>query len=165
MSSSNNNSRQSFFEALKIRDPVYQPGTTPICSDAAFCLLALALEKITGKSFADTMQESILSPLNISATSVGTPASDTNAVIPADASTSGWQILTTDSALLAATGFSQPSQTYPSSANPSSAQAYSPCQPPTAGSNHTHTRPTPAMASACPSTSTRPPSQAQTSDP
>ncbi|KAK5094147.1 hypothetical protein LTR70_004281 [Exophiala xenobiotica] len=81
-----------------------QPSTTPIYSDAAFCLLALALEKITGKSFADTVQESILSPLNISATTVGTPASDTNAVIPDNVTTSGWQIPTTDSALLAATG-------------------------------------------------------------
>jgi len=87
-----------------MRRPIYQPGTTPIYSNAAFQLLALALEKITGKSFASTVQESVLSPLNISTTSIGTPASDVNAIVPGNPNTSGWQTQTSEPALLAATG-------------------------------------------------------------
>lgn len=103
--SSPNVTREGILNILRTqRRTVYQPGTTPIYSDTAFQLLALALEKINGESFGSTFVENILSPLNITHTSVGTPRSNTGAIIPSDPLESGWQIQTLETALLAATG-------------------------------------------------------------
>ena len=102
--STNASNEQSFIEILRTRNSIYKPGTTPIYSNAAFSLLALALEKITGKPFLTTMQDSIFSPLNMSVTTLGTPFTDDNTVIPADVVSSGWQIDRAQPALLADTG-------------------------------------------------------------
>lgn len=97
---------QDFLNVLNSRRPIYQPGTTPIYSNAAFELLAICLERITGEEFVDIMQKYILQPLSISSTSVGTPSSDANGIIPGDKTASGWDLEVSQSALNAATGMS-----------------------------------------------------------
>lgn len=75
-------SRAQFFEGFVKRAPVFAPGTTPIASDAAFQILGYALESITGKSFADILHDSILSPLGVSSIALAKPSDNSRAVLP-----------------------------------------------------------------------------------
>ncbi|KAK3214141.1 hypothetical protein GRF29_28g2121326 [Pseudopithomyces chartarum] len=72
--------RESFLSFTRTKRPVVPPGTTPILSNTAFILLASALEAMTEKSYASLLQDSILSPLNLSRTSLLTPSSRTNSL-------------------------------------------------------------------------------------
>lgn len=101
--SASQDDRQSFLDSLRLRRPIYQAATTPIYSDAAFQLLAIALERITGSSFTSVVQASIFEQLNTSATTVGPPDSDTDAII-VNKGTSTWGNQTSDAALNAANG-------------------------------------------------------------
>ncbi|KAF9737003.1 hypothetical protein PMIN06_004137 [Paraphaeosphaeria minitans] len=50
------------------RDAVFAPGSTPIFSNAAFIILAYALESITGHPYVALLDRSILRPLNLNQT-------------------------------------------------------------------------------------------------
>ncbi|KAK3676744.1 hypothetical protein LTR78_003521 [Recurvomyces mirabilis] len=63
-------SAQDLLKDLAMSPPIYLPETTPIFSDAAFQLLAAALERETGKAFAQILSGSIFSPLNMTNTSL-----------------------------------------------------------------------------------------------
>jgi hypothetical protein len=76
--------RAQFFVGFTQRHPIYAPGTAAIYSNAAFIILSYALENITGQSFPNLVQDSLFTPLNLSA---GTswenpPADNSTAVIP-----------------------------------------------------------------------------------
>lgn len=60
--------RETFMSALVDRLPVNLPDTTPIRSDAAFQLLALAVESVTNQSFSQTFNDRISKPLGLKST-------------------------------------------------------------------------------------------------
>ncbi|KAJ9614513.1 hypothetical protein H2200_002650 [Cladophialophora chaetospira] len=78
-----------FFTDLLTRPAVYLPGTTPIFSNTAFQLLAYAMEAIRGTPFTE-MFHNLTAHLNMSSSSLATPADTTGAVIPSDVESSGW---------------------------------------------------------------------------
>lgn len=57
--------RDVFLSAVAASSPYFEPDTTPLISNAAFQLLAFALEAHTGRSFATTLADSVLAPLNM----------------------------------------------------------------------------------------------------
>jgi len=63
---------------------------TPIYSNAAYGLLGLALESITGSSFDTIFQDGIVAPLGLRRTFWSLPPSDANAVIPGDVNSTWW---------------------------------------------------------------------------
>jgi CubicO group peptidase (beta-lactamase class C family) len=63
---------------------------TPIYSNAAYGLLGLALEKITGQTFDEVFEETISKPLGLKRTFWAFPGNDSNAVIPGDESSTWW---------------------------------------------------------------------------
>jgi len=76
--------RAQFFAGFTQRHPIYAPGTAATYSNAAFMILAYALENITGIDFPTLVQDSVFTALNLSS---GTswedpPADNTTAVIP-----------------------------------------------------------------------------------
>lgn len=62
----------------------------PIYSNVGFQLLAFALEEITGRSFDNMVNESMLDVLNMKSTTLGTPDSTTAGVISVNETISGW---------------------------------------------------------------------------
>ncbi|ORY70268.1 beta-lactamase/transpeptidase-like protein [Pseudomassariella vexata] len=60
--------KQKFLDAFASKPAVFLPDTTPMISNAAFQLLAFALESQTSTSFCNTLSSSILNPLNMSQT-------------------------------------------------------------------------------------------------
>lgn len=61
--------QKAFVNSFGRQEPVFAPGTTPILSNAGFIILAYALESITGRSYEDLLQKSILDPLSLLNTS------------------------------------------------------------------------------------------------
>lgn len=74
--------RAQFFAGFTHRHPVYAPGTAPIYSNAAYQILAYALENITGKDFPTLVQEGLFDPLGLTQSSWTLPASNTSGIIP-----------------------------------------------------------------------------------
>ncbi|KAG4432061.1 hypothetical protein IFR05_012456 [Cadophora sp. M221] len=71
------------------RSPVFPTFQTPVYSNAAFQIFALALSRITGKDFKTLMDEALFKPLNLSRTSYTKP-DDSLGVIPGNATTTFW---------------------------------------------------------------------------
>lgn len=70
-------------EALKLmlqQKPVTPTFSSPIYSNEAFLLLGLAVENITGNSFADIFKQEIIEPLGLSRTFWSPPLQDDNVV-------------------------------------------------------------------------------------
>ncbi|KAF2449018.1 beta-lactamase/transpeptidase-like protein [Karstenula rhodostoma CBS 690.94] len=61
--------RTEFLAYFGSRDAIFTPGSTPIFSNAAFIILAYALESIAGQPYATLLERSILRPLNLTQTS------------------------------------------------------------------------------------------------
>lgn len=83
-------SQQDFLDILETRPAVFGSSTTPIQSNAAFQLLGLATENIVGKPLAAVFDDYIFSKLNMTSSTLGTPDTKSNAVIPSSGSSSGW---------------------------------------------------------------------------
>ncbi|POS77586.1 hypothetical protein DHEL01_v204024 [Diaporthe helianthi] len=83
--------RDVFIKGLLDRRPVYLPNTTPGYSNAAFATLGLVLEELTGTTFDEALRSLLTEPLGLNRTTISAPNS-TNAVIPGNATTSGWDI-------------------------------------------------------------------------
>lgn len=83
--------RDVFIKELIDRRPVYLPNTTPGYSNAAFATLGLVLEELTGTTFDEALRSLLVEPLGLNRTTVSAPNS-TYAVIPGNATTSGWDI-------------------------------------------------------------------------
>ncbi|EPS28756.1 hypothetical protein PDE_03702 [Penicillium oxalicum 114-2] len=60
--------REQFFQGLIRRHPIVPTSSTPVYSNAAFQILAYALEGMTGESFATLLQEDLVIPLGMNAT-------------------------------------------------------------------------------------------------
>jgi CubicO group peptidase (beta-lactamase class C family) len=90
--------RADFFTSFLGQRPVVAPFWTPIYSNAAFQILAYALENITGQAFASLLASQILKPLNMTSTFASTPASSNKSIIPINASTSWYSLDTRGSA-------------------------------------------------------------------
>lgn len=74
--------RAQFFAGFTQRHPVYAPGTAPIYSNAAYQILAYALENITGTDFPTLVQKGLFAPLGLTQSSWTLPDSNASAVIP-----------------------------------------------------------------------------------
>ncbi|KAF2171447.1 hypothetical protein M409DRAFT_50885 [Zasmidium cellare ATCC 36951] len=73
-----------FFTSWPRKNPVYAPFTTPVYSNVGYALLGLVIERVTGLSFAEYLQEAILEPLELNRTSVNRPLSLEDAFITAE---------------------------------------------------------------------------------
>lgn len=69
------------FPLIPATFPTYQ---TPTYSNAAFRLLAYAIADITGKSFGQTLQDAVLSPLGLNDTSLTAPSIQDAVVVKGD---------------------------------------------------------------------------------
>ncbi|KAG8156580.1 hypothetical protein KVR01_013531 [Diaporthe batatas] len=83
--------RDAFIQELIERRPVYLPNTTPGYTNAAFAALGLVLEELTGSTFDEALRNLLTGPLGLGSTTISAPNS-TNAVIPGNATTSGWDL-------------------------------------------------------------------------
>ncbi|KAK7710790.1 hypothetical protein SLS64_005695 [Diaporthe eres] len=81
--------REVFIRNLLDRRPAYMPNTTPAYSNAAFATLGLVLEEVSNSSFDEALRRLLVAPLGLNGTTSSAPNS-TNAVIPGDATASGW---------------------------------------------------------------------------
>lgn len=77
--------RDEFLHYFGRQAPVFTPGTTPILSNAGFIILAYALETITGRSYQELLQTSILEPLNLSSTFYLNAGAPNRTVLPENA--------------------------------------------------------------------------------
>jgi len=76
---------------LSEKHPVFPAFHSPSYSNAAFPLLAYAVEAITGKKFPDVLQSQVFSPLNMTHSFYDKPADDLG-VIPGDPSVIFWNV-------------------------------------------------------------------------
>ncbi|KAL1969876.1 hypothetical protein VTN77DRAFT_7385 [Rasamsonia byssochlamydoides] len=71
--------RQTFFAKFGRRHPVYAPWTTPVYSNMGFAILGFVIESVTNQTYEEVINQAVLSPLNLTRTSVSTPT-DKNVV-------------------------------------------------------------------------------------
>ncbi|KAJ5673797.1 hypothetical protein N7462_009236 [Penicillium macrosclerotiorum] len=83
--------RKQFFNGLLRRHPIVPTSRTPIYSNAAFQILAYALETITGHSYPDLLQRDIIRPLGLTGTYYDRPNS-TIGVIPSEQGEYFWNM-------------------------------------------------------------------------
>ena len=69
-------------QGLITEQPVFAPSTTPVYSNAGYALLAVALEKITGRTLEDMLQHDLFDKLSMTGSSYSAPQNLDNAVIP-----------------------------------------------------------------------------------
>ncbi|KAI0131789.1 beta-lactamase/transpeptidase-like protein [Xylariales sp. AK1849] len=81
--------RQQFFQGIAKFYPSVGVMQTPTYSDVGFQLLGYALEEITGKSFQSVLQDTVLTPLNLTRTFYTRPA-DSLGIIPGNANATHW---------------------------------------------------------------------------
>lgn len=81
--------RVEFLRGFAQRDPVFATFQSPSYSNAAFEVLAHALEKITGRDFKTLIDEALFKPLNLSRTSYNQP-DDSLGIIPGNRTTTFW---------------------------------------------------------------------------
>ncbi|KAI1265512.1 beta-lactamase/transpeptidase-like protein [Xylariaceae sp. FL1019] len=82
-------SRTQFFDGLKKLPPSFSPFVTPAYSDIGYTLLGYALESMTGKSFQQSFEDSVVKPLNLNRTFYSTP-NDSLGVIPGGRYLTAW---------------------------------------------------------------------------
>ncbi|KAF3051017.1 hypothetical protein E8E11_005767 [Didymella keratinophila] len=97
--------QEVFLSDLISRRPVNLPNTTPGYSNAAFGTLGLVLEAAAGSTFEATLRHLLLEPLQLKATSISQPQDLSYAIIPGNATTSGWDINLSDAPGAAMGGF------------------------------------------------------------
>ena len=85
------NNRSAYLDGV-LKEPIaFGPSYTPVYSNTAFTLLALALENITGIPFEQMFKESLVDGLNLQHTTMSVPNTSDNGVIPGNLSITGWQ--------------------------------------------------------------------------
>ena len=99
-----------FLDSILAREPNFLPNTTPAYSNAAFGVLGLIVESITGKSFAQSLRTLLLEPLSLTGTSTSPPNASTRSVILNDDAPFFWWKSDLSDAPTAASGgmFSSP---------------------------------------------------------
>ncbi|PVH79027.1 beta-lactamase/transpeptidase-like protein [Cadophora sp. DSE1049] len=78
-----------FLKGFASRHPVFPPFQTPVYSNSAFEILAIALSRIAGKDFKTLFDEALIKPFNLSRTSYDKP-DDSLGVIPGNVTTTFW---------------------------------------------------------------------------
>jgi CubicO group peptidase (beta-lactamase class C family) len=78
-----------FFANFALYYPAVAVADTPIYSNVAYQILAYALQAITGKDFSDSLDDSLLGPLDLTATFYTTPDPSIG-VIPGTLSATEW---------------------------------------------------------------------------
>ncbi|KAI0176545.1 beta-lactamase/transpeptidase-like protein [Hypoxylon sp. FL1284] len=81
--------RAQFFAGVARLAPSFSPLVTPTYSDIGYVLLSLALEEMTGKTFATMVQESVIEPLGLNHTFYKTP-NDSLGIIPGGRVVTNW---------------------------------------------------------------------------
>jgi len=71
-----------FLDNFGKRPPIHAPFTTPAYSNIGTPLLSFVIERVTNKTYADFVQQTILDPLDMKHTSIHAPADKTKLVIP-----------------------------------------------------------------------------------
>lgn len=61
-------------------------------SNAAFQILSYALENITGRTFKSILADDIFRPLKMTSSSLSTPPTTSQAVVPGDETATGWSV-------------------------------------------------------------------------
>lgn len=97
--------QEVFLSDLISRLPVNLPNTTPAYGNAAFAMLGLVLEAAAGSTFEDALHHLLLEPLQLKATTISQPQDLSHAIIPGNASTSGWDLNLSDTPGAAMGGF------------------------------------------------------------
>jgi hypothetical protein len=97
--------QQAFLSDLASRPPVNLPNTTPGYSNAGFAVLGLVLEAAANSTFAETLRHLLLDPLQLNATSISQPQDLSHAIIPGNATASGWDLNLSDTPGAAMGGF------------------------------------------------------------
>ncbi|KAK3685315.1 beta-lactamase/transpeptidase-like protein [Podospora appendiculata] len=81
--------RKQLLSGISKLPPSFAPGTTPVYSDIGFTILSYIAEKITGKKFKSMVQDSVLTPLNLTHTFVSAP-DDSLGIIPGNRYSTSW---------------------------------------------------------------------------
>jgi CubicO group peptidase (beta-lactamase class C family) len=81
------------------------PNTTPAYSNAAFATLGLVVEAVANSTFDVALRDLLVAPLGLNGTTISAPEDLTKAVIPGNASISGWDIDLSDTTGAAMGGF------------------------------------------------------------
>ena len=84
--------RDVFLKNMRERSPAYLPDTTPAYSNAAFAVLGLVLETVSNSSYDEALYDLLINPLRLNGTTSSAPLDLTHAVIPGNATVSGWDI-------------------------------------------------------------------------
>ncbi|EGO61040.1 hypothetical protein NEUTE1DRAFT_120106 [Neurospora tetrasperma FGSC 2508] len=92
--------RDQLFAGLGKLPPSFPTSSTPAYSDISFALLGYVAERITGKPFKTLVQDSVLTPLNLTHTFMSAP-DDSLGIIPGNRHSTSWAF---DLAEEAATG-------------------------------------------------------------
>lgn len=79
-----------YLAGIMAEPALFQSGSTPVYSNNAFVLLAIALENITGEDLANIFNESLVEVHDLPETIFDVPSSNQNGVIPGDPTSSGW---------------------------------------------------------------------------
>lgn len=97
-------SGEVFIKNLLDRQSVYLPNITPVYSNAAFATLGFVLEAAANSSFDDVFCNLLVTPLHLNGTTSSSPVDLSHAVIPGNATTSGWDIEISNTADMAMGG-------------------------------------------------------------
>ncbi|KAI1857499.1 hypothetical protein JX265_011234 [Neoarthrinium moseri] len=89
--------REQFFTGIAKFYPSVAPFQTPTYSDIAFQLLGYALEQITGKDYQSLLQDTVLTPLNLTNTFYKVPKQALG-IIPGSANATKWSFQLGDEA-------------------------------------------------------------------
>jgi CubicO group peptidase (beta-lactamase class C family) len=71
-----------YFRGFVKRHPVFLPQSTPIYSNTAFRILSYAIEAISGDTYDNIVQKSIIEPLGLAYTTIRKPERNFAGVIP-----------------------------------------------------------------------------------
>ena len=82
----------AFFKGFLDRHPVFAPSIKPIYSNAAFQILAYALENMTNNTFISILSDKILKPLHMDGTSISQPKNASVGAIPGNIPNTGWDL-------------------------------------------------------------------------
>ncbi|KAF2761208.1 beta-lactamase/transpeptidase-like protein [Pseudovirgaria hyperparasitica] len=85
--------RTEFFASIDTRQPIFPSGLKAAYSNTAFLILGYAMESITGRSFGDILDQSIIEPLSLNRTFYSKPE-DSMGVIPSTPWESLWNLVT-----------------------------------------------------------------------
>lgn len=70
-----------FFANWGRKNPAYAPFTTPVYSNIGYAILGLVIERVTGVSFSQYIQNAIIEPLGLNKTSIDHPIKLSDAFI------------------------------------------------------------------------------------